>query len=667
MTKTTSLLLCDCAGTMRLDADSAGAAVGAERVKTCSRLCTGDVDLAQTALEGDGRVMIACGQEAPRFAELWEALESDARLVTCDIRDRAGWTGDGTAFAKQAALLAEAALEPPEMPVKEVESRGTLLILGSGEAAVHAARRLADVMAVTCLIDGAAEVLAPEPGFDLASGRLVSGSGALGGFSVKVAGFALAEPGGRGAPGFGPARDNVRSECDVILDLRKGAAPLFPAPSKREGYLRADPGDRAAVEAAVFEASQLVGVFEKPIYVRFDPLICAHSRASQTGCSRCLDICPTGAITPSGDHVEIDPDVCAGCGGCAAVCPSGAASYDNPDVGFLFRRLATLADAFRAAGGARPRLLVHDEDFGAELIALSARHGRGLPADVIPFEVYNVEGFGHAEMLAALGVGFAEVMLLTGPRTEMTVPDAQLELARAIVEGTGHAATRLRAIAPSDPDALEATLAGEAPDPAVPQPILPMGGRREVTRLAAAALAGGKTDPIPLPDGAVYGTVEVNTDACTLCLACVSLCPSGAVMDNPDKPQLSVQEAACLQCGICVNTCPEDAISLLPRLNPGADALAPVVLNEEEPFACISCGKPFGVRSTIERIVAKLEGAHPLFTGSNNADLIRMCDDCRVKAQFHSQAAPFAGTSRPPVRTTEHYTKNGGGSDEGEA
>ncbi|MDG4951547.1 4Fe-4S binding protein, partial [Weeksellaceae bacterium KMM 9724] len=131
-------------------------------------------------------------------------------------------------------------------------------------------------------------------------------------------------------------------ECDVILDLRKGAAPLFPAPSKREGYLRADPGDRAAVEAAVFEASQLVGVFEKPIYVRFDPLICAHSRASQTGCSRCLDICPTGAITPSGDHVEIDPDVCAGCGGCAAVCPSGAASYDNPDVGFLFRRLATL-------------------------------------------------------------------------------------------------------------------------------------------------------------------------------------------------------------------------------------------------------------------------------------------------------------------------------------
>ncbi len=39
------------------------------------------------------------------------------------------------------------------------------------------------------------------------------------------------------------------------------------------------------------------------------------------------------------------------------------------------------------------------------------------------------------------------------------------------------------------------------------------------------------------------------------------------------------------------------------------------VLHEEEPFDCISCGKPFGVRSTIERIVEKLEGKHWMYTG----------------------------------------------------
>ena len=62
-------------------------------------------------------------------------------------------------------------------------------------------------------------------------------------------------------------------------------------------------------------------------------------------------------------------------------------------------------------------------------------------------------------------------------------------------------------------------------------------------------------------------------------------------------------------------------------------------------------------QSTIERIVAKLEGVHPLFTGSHNADLIRMCDDCRVKAQFHSEGAPFGARARNPVRMTEQYKK----------
>jgi ferredoxin len=55
------------------------------------------------------------------------------------------------------------------------------------------------------------------------------------------------------------------------------------------------------------EAMQLIGEFEKPIYVNFDESICAHSRNKIGGCSRCLDVCPAGAITSLGDHVNIDP------------------------------------------------------------------------------------------------------------------------------------------------------------------------------------------------------------------------------------------------------------------------------------------------------------------------------------------------------------------------
>ena len=40
------------------------------------------------------------------------------------------------------------------------------------------------------------------------------------------------------------------------------------------------------------------------------------------------------------------------------------------------------------------------------------------------------------------------------------------------------------------------------------------------------------------------------------------------------------------------------------------------MLKEEEPFHCIRCDKPFGTRSTIERVTAKLEGKHWMFQGN---------------------------------------------------
>src|SRR3970282_631448 len=112
----------------------------------------------------------------------------------------------------------------------------------------------------------------------------------------------------------------------------------------------------------------------------------------------------------------------------------------------------------------------------------------------------------------------------------------------------------------------------------------------------------------PLPAGAPFGGVSVDVAGCTLCLACVGACPTGAIRDDPDRPWLGFNEDACVQCGLCRNTCPEFVITLAPRLNFGEAARGTITLNEEEPFNCIRCGKPFGVRSTIERIAEQLAG-----------------------------------------------------------
>ncbi|MEM6310436.1 MAG: 4Fe-4S binding protein [Pseudomonadota bacterium] len=638
-----ALITCDCLGSQTIDTKGLSEATGLDVRPPCSALCTSQLDQLEAAITA-GDAVICCQQETRLFDEVAEALERPAPAVL-DLRDRAGWSVDSDSkLPKMSALIADGML--PAVPEKTVDviSEGLCLILGPAEITLAAADQLKDFLGVTVLLDETDDV--PDArDFDVVIGKLRRASGAFGGFDVVLDRVQQVDPTGRGAFGISDPKDGAVSQCDIILDLT-GNTPLFPAPEKREGYLRADPGHPPGIAAAVMAASHMIGTFEKTLYVQTAPLLCAHSRAEQSGCSRCLDLCPTGAISPSGDHVTIDPMICAGCGACSAACPSGAISYDAPAVDFTIRRVQTMAKAYLDAGGSAPRLLVHDSH-GGEMVRLSARHGRGLPADVIPVEMSAIGAFGHAEIVAALAAGFADVTLLPGPASDIAALETQIALATSI---SGNDQVHL--LETPDPDAMsDALYAATAPAP-VEQPVRPMGTRRQITRQAARALHPG-VETLPLPSDAPYGAVLVDTDSCTLCLSCVSLCPSGALGDNEDKPQLRFQEDACLQCGLCSNICPEDAITYEPRLNLTDDAFRQTVLNEEEPFPCIACGALFGSKSAIDRIAEKLSG-HPMFDG-DKLKTIQMCDNCRVNAQFHSTDNPFAAGERPRVRTTEDY------------
>ena len=134
---------------------------------------------------------------------------------------------------------------------------------------------------------------------------------------------------------------------------------------------------------------------------------------------------------------------------------------------------------------------------------------------------------------------------------------------------------------------------------------------------------------IALPAGAPFGTIAVNRDTCTMCLACVGSCPVGAILDAQEKPQLRFIEAKCVQCGLCATTCPEHAIALTPRLNLAPDAKAPRILNEAAIFQCIACGKPMGTAKMVEAMLGRLAG-HSMFAAPGALDRLRMCADCRI-------------------------------------
>lgn len=672
------VLTCSCEGTMPVDGDAIAASGCGEMPETAHQLCRIQLDRFREALATGRPMTVTCTQEQPLFEEVAAdfaqaaaeeagdgyAPEPDISFV--NIRETAGWSSDAQAAGpKMAALIAQAAEEAEPFEVVSMESRGVALILGRDEVALEAARDLLDNLDITVLVTPGAEITPPRRNaFPVLQGRIARASGHLGAFELTVDAYAGPSPSSRTRLVFGETRDGAVSRCDLVIDLT-GGTPLFPAGELRPGYFRADPADPVAVAKLVARAQQMVGTFDKPRFINFAPDLCAHSRNQQTGCTRCLDLCPAGAIEPAGDSVAIDPNICAGCGQCAAVCPTGAASYALPTVESFARRIRAALRAWYDAGGTRaPVLLLHDDDHGTPLIDASARFGNGLPAHVIPLTVNEATQIGPEIIAAALAWGAGGLRILTRERPRHAIDGLErtLALMETITSGTGHGPETLALIQTDDPDALEAALAD---DPvALPESrasFFAPEDKRGLLTLAMTQMNRHAPQPakaIALPEGAPFGQVALDTEACTLCLACVGVCPTGALSDNPDYPMLRFTESACVQCGLCETTCPEDAISLVPQLDFEAWEEPKKLLKQEEPFACINCGKLFGTRASIERVQAKLSG-HWMFSGPSGEQrrrVLQMCEDCRVEAVVNEGFDPHDESMRK-VRTTDDYLK----------
>jgi ferredoxin len=658
------ILVCSCEDTMPLDLEAVRHCRRGVEVTAGRQLCRAELARVQDALEGKGPVVIACTQEAPLFTEL--AAEADTVASFVNIRESAGWSKDAKqAGPKMAALIAAACEPEPEGPSVNLVSDGVTLIYGKDERAIEAANLLKDQLAVTVLIKPPVEVPVPRvTQFALLAGTVRAAKGTLGTFELTLDDYAAPRPSSRDAFAFGPARNDVQTRCDILLDL-SGGPPLFPAADLRDGYLRADPGDPAACLRAVLKARELTGTFDKPRYVDFSAELCAHSRAKIVGCRRCLDLCPTGAIVPNGDTVAIDARICAGCGQCAAACPTGAAAYALPPSDAHLRKLRTLLAVYRQAGGERPVLLIHDGEHGVELIDALARYGDGLPANVLPLAVNEITQVGLETIAGAFAYGASAVRFLTRakPRHDLAGLQQTIALATPILAGLGFAGARVATIETDDPDALGGALRAIEPmaGAARPASFTAVGEKRDLVRLALRemhAAAPAPVDLVALPAGAPFGTLEVKVEGCTLCLSCVPACPTGALSDDPERPMLRFAEDACVQCGLCQATCPEKVIALKPRIDFRAATAGRRVIKQEEPFHCIVCGKPFGVKSSVERVVAALEGKHWMFKNSQKRlDVIKMCADCRVGAMLEDDFDPFGAPPRPTVRTTDDYLR----------
>jgi ferredoxin len=528
------------------------------------------------------------------------------------------------AAPQRAALAARAALPPPAARSLTYPVRPTLLVIGPGEAMASVWPRLPSRVPALAVVSGAMPAAAPPAHIRAISGRVLAVSGWLGQFEASVAGrdgpVALRLGGGDG-------------RFDQVLDLSR--PPLVSRPVPPPGYFA--PQSEGELDAAL---RAIAGPRrEKPVYVAWQEALCVRGRQGVSGCTRCLTVCPAEAIRDNGDSVQVELFLCQGCGACTTVCPTGALAWAHPPREHTVAVVIAMLDAFRGAGGRSPVLAVHGGWDDPE--ALDRDLAAAAPW-VLPLTVDAPASVGVELWFAALAHGAARVVLAppsSTPRQVVSALAAQVRLANAILQEAGLGPGRITLVRADTPTEVAARVAAlDRPEAPPARPAAARSDSQDGRALLLDMLdriVPTPRAPVALPPDAPFGSVHVDRGACTVCLACANLCPTGALFaPTGETPRLAFVEARCVQCGICDRGCPEHAVRLEPRLVLDAAArTAPRELARGGAIRCSDCGVAFLSARVLEALLVRLRDHPELATAEGRARLGR-CPACRQRTTF---------------------------------
>lgn len=546
----------------------------------------------------------SCGEEAPATKEM-EAINDEPELVVA-------------------------------MPPLTVVSQGRILIIDTdAERAIACGKILAEHL-LTCTLVVTKKV-SPDTTFPRLSlpapleADSVSITGAFGGFSAML----TADGNQRQLMEL---IDNEPATFDLVLDLQP--IPSFAGARLPVGYYR--PGQNPEdLNDVLAELPEMRGRFEKPQFTIFQKSRCLHGLSRTRNCRSCLEVCPFGAVQSAGREISINHYLCQGCGCCALVCPADAIRMVHPSHEELLDSLKRALENGKADDASVQTLVISD----SQLAQGDEKNGH-----IINFGVEEIGHIGLDVILAALCYGAHKVVVARREQNPPKIRDAvawQAQTARAILKSLDMPEDKVRfVVIPPEDDYVEEVLRTDGTDvqfsnsPMPPLAASSVHDRRALVRLVVQHLhdqSGAKRPWIVLPAGSPFGAVAIDHNTCTLCMACATACPSGALTAGGDVPRLLFLESRCHQCGLCEEKCPEHAVQLQTRMLCDPEALeARVVLHEADAFRCIKCDSPFAPKAMVNRMQERLKG-HWMYANERQLRRLQMCRVCRTRDALMSE------------------------------
>ena len=663
------VFLCTCNSTMDIDFKNVKKSIKkeVEVVETVDQLCQRDLDYIiddVRRLELDGILIVACTEKNRIFERVMSGFGCDTFFL--NLREHCGWVHGRKEATEKAKSMITAAISYAELSESlprpetiDLDVGYDVLVIGNeDEGAVEVAKLLSKLANVHLLTKNIRE-WCDELEIHIGSPRGIQGE--IGDFDVEIErDIDIEKCISCGLCADACPKNVIRydavytigeacDECGDCIDVCPTGAIEF---HNREvlhvgqilvidkewqgptyfGIYKAD--DYADALRKAHDIVTNLGEIGVEKYLELDLKRCASGRSELIGCEYCLP-CPYEAIQREGVKMTFSDVRCRGCGLCASLCPVSVPQQRDYPNELLYSQIESLL-----SGDSRPKVLLFADQENAEKLNAVGRKKIRYPA-VLPLFVPCADMVSEAHILSAFERGADGVILWGRENSHREQIESAVSFAQKTLSAFGLGERVLLMDNAHQFDAADfANKISEFTEKLKPSPIRKKkpeeidftGSKRnilialmQVLRTKTGVQPTLKEENTPFP----FAEIAINSK-CTLCNACVTLCPTNVLSKDDNK--INFVYSGCIACGICKQACPEEAIDLKRVLDfsqlveEGSKKLV-----EAELVACAGCGKLFMPKSAFERMeqILKEGKGEGEFNIEERLELLRYCEKCR--------------------------------------